>query len=119
MKKLLTILLLIMLIISVFQITNMYALYKEKIQGDYSTLLGLWTIKINETDITSSGQVETFNIADGQLQYLESEYIEAGKIAPDGQAYFDFVIDPSNTDVSIVYQVDLGTVATRFKCCNR
>ena len=112
MKKLLTILSLIMVIISFFQITNMYALYKEKIQSDYSTLLGVWSIKVNETDITSSGQVETFNIADTQLQYIESEYIEAGKIAPDGQAYFDIVIDPSETDVSIVYQVDLGTIAT-------
>ena len=36
MKKILTILLLIMLIISLFQITNMYALYKEKIEGNYS-----------------------------------------------------------------------------------
>ena len=67
MKKLLTILLLIMLIISLFKISSMYALYKEKIQGEYSTLLGAWTIKVNETDITSSGQVETFTISECQL----------------------------------------------------
>jgi len=112
MKKLLTILVLIMLIISFFQITNMYALYKEQLQSDYSTLLGVWSIKVNETDITTSGQTEVFNITDDQLEYIESEYIQAGKIAPDGQAYFDMVIDPANTDVSIVYQIDLGTVAT-------
>ena len=41
MKKLLTILLLIMLIISFFQIANMYALYKEQLQGDYKNLLGV------------------------------------------------------------------------------
>ena len=38
MKKLLTILLLIMLIISFFQIANMYALYKEELQGEYTNL---------------------------------------------------------------------------------
>lgn len=106
MKKLLTILVLIMLIISFFQITSMYALYKEKIQGEYNTLLGAWKIKVNEKEVTS-GQVETFTIANDQLGYISSEYIQAGKIAPTGQAYFDIVIDPTNTDVSIVYTIDI------------
>ena len=111
MKKLLTILVLIMLIISFFQITSMYALYKEQIQGEYNTLLGAWEIKVNATDITSSGQVETFTIANDQLGYVTSEYVQAGKIAPNGQAYFDIVIDPSKTDVSIVYEIDIDTKA--------
>lgn len=111
MKKLLTILVLIMLIISFFQITRMYALYKEQIQGEYNTLLGAWEIKVNEIDVTTSGQVETFTIANNQLGYVDSEYIQAGKIAPNGQAYFDIVIDPSNTDVSIVYTINIDTKA--------
>ena len=111
MKKLLTILVLIMLIISFFQITSMYALYKEQLQGEYNTLLGAWEIKVNETDVTTSGQVETFTISDSQLEYLASEYIQAGKIAPGGQAYFDIVIDPTDTDVSIVYTIDVDTIA--------
>ena len=112
MKKLLTILVLIMLIISFFQITSMYALYKEKLASEYSTLLGLWAIKVNGTDITTSGQVEQFTISsENQLQYIPSEYIQAGKIAPGGQAYFDIVIDPTDTDVSIVYTIDVDTIA--------
>ena len=111
MKKLLTILVLIMLIISFFQITRMYALYKEQIQGEYNTLLGAWEIKVNETDVTTSGQVVTFTIANNQLGYVDSEYIQAGKIAPNGQAYFDIVIDSSNTDVSIVYTINIDTKA--------
>ena len=59
MKKLLTILVLIMLIISFFQITSMYALYREQLQDEYSTLLGLWTIKVNESDVTAGGQPAT------------------------------------------------------------
>lgn len=110
MKKLLTILVLIMLIISFFQITSMYALYKEKLQSEYATLLGAWKIKINEKDITATtGQVETFTIANNQLGYVNSEYIQAGKIAPNGEAYFDIVIDPSQTDVSIMYTIDIDT----------
>lgn len=111
MKKLLTILVLIMLIISFFQITRMYALYKEQIQGEYNTLLGAWEIKVNETLVTTKGQVTTFTIAEDQLGYINSEYIQAGKIAPNGQAYFDIVIDPTNTDVSIVYTINIDTKA--------
>ena len=109
MKKLLTILVLIMLIISFFQITIMYALYKEQLEGEYSTLLGVWAIKVNETDISSGGQDLRFNITDSQLGYVESNYIQAGKIAPGGQSYFDIVIDPTNTDVSIIYQLNVGS----------
>ena len=109
MKKLLTILVLIMLIISFFQITSMYALYKDQLQGEYSTLLGAWKIKVNDTDITTSGETKTFTI--DQLQYVESDYIEAGKIAPGSQAYFDIEIDPTNNDVSIVYTLELGSPA--------
>lgn len=119
MKKLLTILVLIMLIISFFQITRMYALYKEQIQGEYSSLLGVWAIKINNTLITEpEGQTEGFVIdKETQLGYVDSEYIQAGKIAPGGQAYFDLVIDPTDndgayTDVSIVYQIDIGSDTT-------
>ena len=110
MKKLLTILVLIMLIISFFQITSMYALYKEQLQGEYNTLLGAWDIKVNTKDITTSGQIETFTISNDQLGYASSEAIQAGKIAPGGQAYFDIVIDPAETDVSIVYQVNLESI---------
>lgn len=115
MKKLLTILVLIMLIISFFQITKMYALYKEEMQGEYNTLLGGWTIKINETDVTTSGQVENFTITGNRLGSVASEGIQTGKIAPGGQSYFDIIIDPSKTDVSIIYTIDvdlLGSTTT-------
>ena len=110
MKKLLTILVLITLIISFFQITSMYALYKEQIQGEYNTLLGAWEIKVNEKDVTTSGQIEEFTITDDQLGYLASQAIQAGKIAPGGKAYFDIVIDPANTDVSIKYQINMESI---------
>ena len=109
MKKLLTILVLIMLIISFFQITSMYALYKERIQGEYSSLLGAWIIKVNETEVTTKGQNQSFTIPDEQINYVESDYVQAGKIAPGSKAYVDIAIDPSDTDVSIVYTINVGS----------
>lgn len=107
MKKLLTILVLIMLIISFFQIANMYALYKEQLQGEYANLLGVWAIKVNGIDISSGGQNLTFEMTEDNLQYMDSTTVKDGKIAPGRQACFEIIIDPTNTDVSILYTLDI------------
>jgi len=107
MKKLLTILLLIMLIISLLQIANMYALYKQENQGDYSNLLGVWSIKVNGADISSGDQNLTFNMTEDNLIYLDSARVKSQKMAPGTQAYFEIIIDPTNTDVSVIYQLDM------------
>lgn len=107
MKKLLTILLLIMLIISLLQIANMYALYKQENQGDYSNLLGVWSIKVNGADISSGDQNLTFNMTEDNLIYLDSARVKSQKMAPGTQACFEIIIDPTNTDVSVIYQLDM------------
>ena len=107
MKKLLTILVLIMLIITFFQIANMYALYKEQLQSDYTSLLGIWAIKVNGIDISSGGQNLTFTMTEDNLQYMNSANVKDGKIAPGRQACFEIIIDPTNTDVSILYTLNI------------
>lgn len=107
MKKLLTILVLIMLIISFFQIANMYALYKEELQSDYTNLLGVWAIKVNGVDISSGEQDLTFTMTEDNLTYLNSEHVKTGKFAPGEQACFEIIVDPTNTDVSILYTLDI------------
>ena len=115
MKKLLTIIFLIMLIISFFQITSMYALYKEELESDYSTLLGVWKIKVNESDVvTADGQTSTFTISDDNIGYVGSTHVLENKIAPGEQAYIDIEIDPADTDVSIVYKIDMAEAAELY-----
>lgn len=107
MKKLLTILLLIMIIISFFQIANMYALYKEQLQGDYKNLLGVWAIKVNGVDISSGGQNLTFTMTEDNLQYMDSATVIDNKMAPGRQACFEITVDPTDTDVSILYTLNI------------
>ena len=107
MKKLLRILVLIMLIITLFQIANMYALYKDQLEGDYTSLLGVWSIKVNETDISSGDENLTFNMTEDNLIYLDSEHVKSQTMAPGTQAYFEIVIDPTNTDVSVLYTLNI------------
>ena len=107
MKKLLTILLLIMLIISLFQIANMYALYKDQLKGDYTSLLGVWKIKVNGVDISTGEDNAKFTMTEDNLTYVDSDRVKSQKIAPGSQAYFDIAIDPANTDVSILYTLNI------------
>ncbi len=107
MKKLLRILVLIMLIITLFQIANMYALYTDQLQGEYTNLLGVWSIKVNETDISSGDENLTFNMTEDNLIYLDSEHVKSQTMAPGTQAYFEIVIDPTNTDVSVLYTLNI------------
>ena len=107
MKKLLRILVLIMLIISLFQIARMYALYKDQLQGDYTDLLGVWAIKVNGSDISSGDENLTFNMTEDNLTYIDSNHVKSQKIAPGTQACFDIIIDPTNTDVSIMYKLNM------------
>lgn len=107
MKRLLKILVLIMLIITLFQIVNMYALYREQLEGDYTSLLGVWSIKVNESDLSSGDANLTFNMTEEHLTYIDSDYVKSQKIAPGAQAYFDIIIDPTNTDVSVLYTLHI------------
>ena len=114
MKKLLRILVLIMLIITLFQIANMYALYKDQLEGEYTNLLGVWSIKVNSTDISSGGENLTFNMTEDNLVYLDSDHVKSQKMAPGTQAYFEIIIDPTDTDVAVLYtlNIKLEDVAT-------
>ena len=107
MKKLLTVLVLIMLIISLFQIANMYALYKDQLKGDYTSLLGVWKIKVNGVDISTGEDNAKFTMTEDNLTYVDSDRVKSQKIAPGSQAYFDIAIDPTNTDVSILYTLNI------------
>ena len=107
MKKLLRILVLIMLIITLFQIANMYALYKDQLEGEYTSLLGVWSIKVNETDVSSGEENLTFNMTEDNLTYVNSDHVKSQKLAPGAQAYFEIIIDPTNTDVSVLYTLHI------------
>ena len=107
MKKLLRILVLIMLIITIFQIANMYALYKDQLEGEYTSSLGVWSIKVNESDISSGDENLTFNMTEDNLTYVNSDHVKSQKLAPGAQAYFEIIIDPTNTDVSVLYTLHI------------
>jgi len=102
MRKLIIISLLVMICISFYEIVNTFAIYKSEIQGDYSTSVGIWSIKVNNYDVKNG------LVAYNYIKNLQSSGHSAeGKIAPGDTYYFDILIDPEGTDVSIYYDLTL------------
>lgn len=112
MRKLLSILLIIMLIISFIQIRNMYALYRDEISGEYSTSLGKWKVSVNGISIINPGDVVTFNIPEKNIWYLNSDFktTDAQVIVPNTEAYLDILIDTSETQVDVKYEIEVGKI---------
>ena len=111
MKKILSILFVLMLIITLVQIRSMYALYKDKLSGEYSTSLGKWNVKVNGTDIVSPGDVVEFEMTDKNVSYDYTDgHILAGSnvIAPGTEAFFDILIDTQGTEVAVKYEIEFG-----------
>lgn len=61
MKKIFKIITLIMLIVTIFKISDTYAKYHSKSQADVTQNIGKWIIKVNEMDIYSeTGETISF-----------------------------------------------------------
>ncbi len=94
-----------MLIITFYQINTTYAKYMTEVNVDANEQIGKWLIKVNEQNIATNNQVETFTI--NQLKYNSSNNVLAGKIAPGLEGYFEINIDASESSVAIIYNVTL------------
>ena len=112
MKKILTILFMIMLFITVIQFRSTYALYKTNITSEYESLLGVWSIKVNGTDISSGNADIIFDLTDEYLHFEESEFVYGDFIAPGSEGCFDILIEPTNTDVSVRYNMRFPEVTS-------
>ena len=105
MKKIWYLVGLIMLLITIFQITDTYAKYVTEASGTAEKTAGAWVIKINNSDITGAGTVKTFTI--NNLTSVSNQYVASGKIAPSARGYFDITIDPTGTFTAVRFDVSI------------
>lgn len=78
-KKLLILLAICIILILIYEIIHIYAVFQSEVYGDIKIENGTWKITVNETDI-SNGVDKTFTI--DQITTQDSEYVKEGKIAP-------------------------------------
>ncbi len=96
-------LILIMSLAVLFTVYNIYDTYAlletdEIVSNDINT--AKWNIKINDTLL---GDTTSFVVDDIKIE--ENDYTKENKLAPGLTGYFDILIDPTDTDVSIKYTI--------------
>ena len=96
-------LILIMSLAVLFTVYNIYDTYAlletdEIVSNDINT--AKWNIKINDTLL---GDTTSF-VVDG-IKIDVNDYTKENKLAPGLTGYFDILIDPTDTDVSIKYTI--------------
>jgi len=102
-----------MILIYLLVITSLVTgLSMAKYQSIYTpsatALIANWSLKINNEDITGEGTTLTNQIT---LVPDETENVSEGKLAPGHGGYFDIVIDPTGTEVSFDYTINVDMSA--------
>ena len=105
MKRTYTLLGIIMLIFTFYQIATSYAKYIAEATAVVEKQAGAWAIKVNNTDISNSNSETTFNV--DNLIFPESAFVAENKLAPGANGYFEIVIDSTGSSVAVRYDVTL------------
>ncbi len=105
MKRTYTLLGIIMLIFTFYQIATSYAKYIAEATAVVEKQAGAWSIKVNNTDISNSNSETTFNV--DNLIFPESAFVAENKLAPGANGYFEIVIDSTGSSVAVRYDVTL------------
>ena len=100
MKKLLLLLFLLVCGSFIYFSVQTYALFETNRDYVASNNLARWTVEVNENEA-----VTTENFIVDTLNILGNEYVIANKIAPGISYYFDIIINPNNTEVSLRYDL--------------
>lgn len=103
-KVLLMRLTLIMLVITIYVISTTYALFQSQIKGSVVKNVGKWSIKINGADVLKGTSAE-FNMQ--QFVVDANENTKPGKMAPGTTGLFELSIDPTDTQISVRYDISI------------
>ena len=99
-NKIIYVLCAIMIFASIYEITDTYRLFESNKTKLVDNPIASWNILINNSNLN---QNKTFTINNFQID--ENTTVKNGRIAPGTTGYFDIEIDPSDTDVSIRYDI--------------
>ena len=101
-KLKLWLLVILFFILSIYLISDSYALFETNSSGEANSEIGKWVIKISDI-LISDNQKEEFSV--DNFVYEENENIADGYIAPGRNGYFDIILDPTGTEVAVRYDL--------------
>lgn len=85
---------------TIFMVIDSYGLFESKNVLNVDSNIAKWNVFINGTDIKKN---ETFVV--DKINLINNNNVLEGKMAPGSKGYFDIVIDPTDTDTSIRYDI--------------
>ena len=98
----------IVVILLCIEIFYTYSLFETNVETDTSSDIAKWNIKVNNSMITESNYlIDSFNL--GSIDWENSNHITSGKAAPGSVGTFEIEIDPTDTQVSFVYELTIDT----------
>ncbi len=104
-KKLIILACMCSILILLYEIVHIYAIFYSEVTGNVELKNGAWNIVINGTEI-SKGVQKDFVI--DQINIDQNEHVKSGKLAPGLLGNFEIIINPKNTDVSVKYEISLN-----------
>lgn len=100
MRKWLIILFIILISITAYELSTSYALFESDTEFVVNSDVGKWEITVNDSMIN---ETNTFNISN--IHVTNEPNVRANLFAPGTSGYFDIIIDPNDTDVSIYFEI--------------
>lgn len=107
MKKLLPFLAFGSLLVTIGLVLDSYAIFETDVKVKTETPLADWQIKINGSNLNAV--TNTFNI--NTVNWETSGYVLPGKASPGLSAFFEILIDPTGSQVSMQYEISLDFAA--------
>ncbi len=93
----------LLLIVLTYEVIDTYGIFESNIRSDVESNLSKWQIMVNSEDIT--GQTNSFVI--DEVFWESNTGVASGKAAPGLSGYFEIIIDPTGSEVSIEYEITL------------
>lgn len=104
-KKILFLLIICILILLIYKIVQIYAVFHSEVEANVKLENGIWNIVVNGTQISKG--VESQFIID-QIATTQNKHVKPDKLAPGLSGNFQISINPENTNVSIKYSITLN-----------
>ena len=85
-----------------------YSLFETEREAVVTSPIAKWNVLVNNALITNNyGQENTFNL--GSIDWNSGGHVRTGKAAPGSVGTFEIEIDPTDTEVSFLYELEIDT----------
>lgn len=107
MKKNFQLIAFLFLIIIIYIFVDSYGIFESNIESNVKANLAKWQLLVNGSNVTGENSSFTIN----NVNWTSNSGVVPGKAAPGLSAYFEILIDPTDSEVAIEYELTLDFLA--------